>query len=179
MDLQIDYIILFHLILTKKQSKLLSVVHGAMGCGQKSFKLVWRCHQLLSGFLAKGYLPRLSRQSRLSTNDRVVIRWYRGLCTDLLAFALQLRKTRKTSARRRLMKFVRPIIASNGVNSLQMRRIGSHSIQEERRKERRKGRGMGRSNYYFMGNGIQKLSNTFLSLLSSLLQSSATLTVKL
>ena len=24
---------------------------------KKSFKLVWRCHQFLSGFLAKGYLP--------------------------------------------------------------------------------------------------------------------------
>jgi hypothetical protein len=29
-------------------------VHGAM-----SFKLVWRCHQLLSVFLAKGHLPRV------------------------------------------------------------------------------------------------------------------------
>ena len=27
-------------------------VHGAMCCSQKSFKLVWRCHQFLSGFLA-------------------------------------------------------------------------------------------------------------------------------
>ena len=33
------------------------VVHGAMGCGQKIFQLVWRCHQLLSGFIAKGHLP--------------------------------------------------------------------------------------------------------------------------
>ena len=40
-------------------------VHGAMGCGKKIFKLVWRCHQLLSWFLAKGHLPRVSRQSRL------------------------------------------------------------------------------------------------------------------
>ena len=32
--------------------------HGR--CGQKSFKLVWRCHQLLSGFLAKGHLPRVA-----------------------------------------------------------------------------------------------------------------------
>ena len=31
------------------------VVQGAISCGQKSFKLVWRCHQLLSEFLAKGY----------------------------------------------------------------------------------------------------------------------------
>ena len=34
-------------------------IHGAMGCGQKSFKLVWRCYQFLSGFLAKGHLPLL------------------------------------------------------------------------------------------------------------------------
>ena len=34
-----------------------------MGCGQKSFKLMWRCHQLLSGLLAKGHLPRVSRRS--------------------------------------------------------------------------------------------------------------------
>ena len=38
------------------------VVHGAMGCGQKSFKLVWRWYQLLSGFLAKGLLPRVSEK---------------------------------------------------------------------------------------------------------------------
>ena len=31
---------------------------------------MWRCHQLLSGFLAKDHLPRVSRQSRLSTNGK-------------------------------------------------------------------------------------------------------------
>jgi hypothetical protein len=41
-----------------------------MGCIQKSFKLVWRCHQFLSEFLEKGYLPRISRQSRLSAHDK-------------------------------------------------------------------------------------------------------------
>ena len=35
----------------------LPAVLGAMDSGQKSFKLVWRCHQLLSWFLAKGSLP--------------------------------------------------------------------------------------------------------------------------
>ena len=30
------------------------------------FQLVWRCPQLLSGFLAKRHLPRVSRQSRRS-----------------------------------------------------------------------------------------------------------------
>ena len=46
------------------------VVHGDMGCEQKSFKLVWQCHHLLSKFLASGHLPRVSLQSRLSVNDK-------------------------------------------------------------------------------------------------------------
>ena len=37
---------------------------------KKSFKLVWWCHQLLSGFLANGHLPRVSLQSCLSANDK-------------------------------------------------------------------------------------------------------------
>ena len=37
-----------------------------MGCGQRSFKLVWRC-QLLSGLLTKEHLPQASRQS---ANDK-------------------------------------------------------------------------------------------------------------
>ena len=77
--------------------------HG--GCGQKSFKLVWRCHQLLSGFLAKG------KVANKGDNEMIL-----GLCTDLLEFALQLRKT---SARRPSDEgLVRPVIASNGVHSL-------------------------------------------------------------
>ena len=50
------------------------VVLGAIGCGQKSFKLLWRCQQLLSGFLAKGHLPRLSLQSRRSLMIRVIMK---------------------------------------------------------------------------------------------------------
>jgi hypothetical protein len=45
-----------------------------MGCGQKSFKLVWGCHQLLSGFLAKGYSPRVSSQSIRSLMIRVIMK---------------------------------------------------------------------------------------------------------
>ena len=30
-------------------------VYGAMDSDKKIFKLVWRCHQLLSGFLANGH----------------------------------------------------------------------------------------------------------------------------
>ena len=43
------------------------VVHGTMHWGKKSCILVWRCHQLLPGFLANGHLPRVSR---LSANDK-------------------------------------------------------------------------------------------------------------
>ena len=67
--------------------------HGAMGCGQKSFKIVWWCHELLSGFLAKGNLPRASSQPRWSLMIRVIMKLSWGLCTDLLASALQPRKT--------------------------------------------------------------------------------------
>jgi hypothetical protein len=46
-------------------------IYGATDSGQKkSFKPVWQCHQLLSGFLAKGHLHRVSRQSCLSANDK-------------------------------------------------------------------------------------------------------------
>ena len=71
---------------------MLSVVHGAMDCGQKSFQLVLWYHQLPSGFWVKGQLPRVSRQSHLSANDKVM-RCYQRLCIDLLAFALRLTKT--------------------------------------------------------------------------------------
>ena len=46
------------------------VVHEAVGCVQKCFKLVWWCHQILSGFLAKGHLPRVSFPLCLSANYR-------------------------------------------------------------------------------------------------------------
>ena len=65
-----------------------NAVHVAMGCSQKSFKLVWRCHQLLSGFLAEGHLPQMSRQSRCSLMIRVIMKRSWGLCRDLLIFAL-------------------------------------------------------------------------------------------
>ena len=92
----------------------LPAVHGAMGCSQKSFKLVWRCHQLLSGFLAKGHLSRVSCQSRFLANDKGDYE-IRGLCTDFLSFALQLWKI---SSWRSSMKAVRPFIASNGIPCL-------------------------------------------------------------
>jgi hypothetical protein len=108
-----------------------------MGCGQRSFKLVWRCHQLLSGFLTKGHLLRVSRQSLIIN---VIIKFSLGLCTDLLAFTLSLRKTPETSARRPSDEgAVRPVIASNGVLYLKMRSLGSHSTsgrEKDGKKER-------------------------------------------
>ena len=83
----------------------------------------------LSRSLAKGRLPRVSRQSCWLVMIRVIMKWSWGLCTDLLAFALQLRKTRKTSARRPSDEgSVQPVIASNRVPFLQMRSVGSQSM---------------------------------------------------
>ena len=62
------------------------------GCCQKNFQLVWWCHQLLSGFLTKGHVSRVSRQSRRSLMIKVIMNWSWGVCTHLLAFALRLRK---------------------------------------------------------------------------------------
>ena len=109
-------------------------VHGAISCGQK--KLCVSAAVLLSGFLSKGHLPRVSRQSPLSANDKVIMRCYRGLCTDLLALALQLKKI---LARRPSMKAVRSVIASNGGLYPQKMSVESHStpgMEKEGKKER-------------------------------------------
>jgi hypothetical protein len=60
---------------------------------KKRFNLVLWCHQLQSGFLTKGNLHRVSRQSRMSTNDNGDLEMIPGLCTDLLEIPLHLRKT--------------------------------------------------------------------------------------
>ena len=52
----------------------------------KSFKLIWRCPQLLSGSLAKDHVHRCQLMIR------AIMKLYRGLCSDLLAFTSQLRK---------------------------------------------------------------------------------------
>ena len=73
---------------------LIPALPGVMGCGQKSFKLVWWWYHLLSTFLFKGHLPRVSRQSRRSLMIRVIMKCPRKLCTtSLLVIALRQRKT--------------------------------------------------------------------------------------
>ena len=58
-------------------------------------------------------------------NDRVIMKLCRELCTDILAFALKLRKTSaRTPSNEGVM---RPVIASNGVPFLQMRSVESYS----------------------------------------------------
>ena len=41
---------------------------------EKLYASVQRCYQLLSGFLANNRLPRVSRQSRLTTSESVIVR---------------------------------------------------------------------------------------------------------
>ena len=40
------------------------VIHGAIGCSPKDFKLVWWCHQPLSRFLANYHLPQVSANDK-------------------------------------------------------------------------------------------------------------------
>ena len=40
------------------------------GLRPKKFQLVWRCHQLLSGFLAKGHLPQVFASVMSVANDK-------------------------------------------------------------------------------------------------------------
>ena len=80
-------------------------VRGAMGCSQKRLKLVWRYHQLLSGFLTYGHLPRVSRQPRLSSNDKINNDMIPGGCVKIswhLPYSCL--KPRESSARRPSMK---------------------------------------------------------------------------
>ena len=112
------------------------VVYRAMDCGQKIFKLMWRCNQLLSGILANNQLSRVSRQSHPSTNDNGdnEIKYgtmYRS--PRFLAFTSWLRKPRKISANRPSNEAVWPIIASNGSLTSKWRRYDRSARQGRRR----------------------------------------------
>ena len=97
-------------------------IHEAMSYGQKRFKLVWRCYQLLSGFLAKGHLPRVSRQARRSLMIRLIMKWPRGLCTDLSICFRAEENPGKSQLGDSLMKE----LCLNGVLFLQMTSVTSH-----------------------------------------------------
>ena len=61
------------------------VVRGAMGWSKNSFKQAWQCHHYLFWFLTNGPECQVCQPM-----IRVIIKWYQGLCTDLLAFTLRL-----------------------------------------------------------------------------------------
>ena len=92
---------------------------------KKNFKLVWRCYHLLSGFLAKGHLPRGSRQSLMI---RVIMKWSWGCVHISWHLPYSWGKPQKTSVRRQSDEgAVQPVIASFGVPFYQMRSVGLHS----------------------------------------------------
>ena len=81
----------------------------------------------------------MARQSRRSPMIGVIMKWSWGLCTDLLAFALHMRKIPENLRRPSDEGAVRPVIASNGVPCPQMRSVGLHSTlwrEKEGKKER-------------------------------------------
>ena len=91
-----------------------------MGCGKNSFKLVWRCHQLLSGFLPNDHLPRVSWQSPLSANDKGDNEVKPGaMHRSPRVYLTTEGNPGKPQPGDRLTNTVRPV-ASNGVPYLQM-----------------------------------------------------------
>ena len=103
-----------------------------MGWRQKSLMLVWWCHQLLPEFLAEGSLPQVPRQSRLSANDKGYIEMTLGAVIRYTGICLKAEEIPgKRQLGDRLMKDVRPFIASNGVSYLKMRSVGSLSRREK------------------------------------------------
>ena len=91
------------------------------GLRPKNLWLMWLCHQLLSGFLAKSHLPRISCQPRLSANNEM-IPWavHRSPGLSYGCGKPQLGDP--------LMKAMRPVISSNGVPYLQMTSVGLHNV---------------------------------------------------
>ena len=106
-----------------------------MGYSQKIFILVWRCYQLLSGFLAKDHLSRVSHRSRLSTDVKGDNEMIPGAVHRSPGIYLTAKENaQKTSARRPSMKAVRPVVASNGALYFQMKSVSSHSTWEREKR---------------------------------------------
>ena len=95
-----------------------------MGWGQKSFKLVWRYHQLLSELTTcpEYYVSHVCQQM-----ISVIMKWYRGCAQISWHLPYNWRKPQKISARRRSMKAVRPVIASNEISYVEITSVGLHN----------------------------------------------------
>ena len=82
----------------------------------------------MSGFLANGNLPQLSRQSRLSANDKDDSEMIPGAVPKSQGIFLAAEENPgKPQLGNRVMKAVRPAIASNGVSYLHLRSVESPS----------------------------------------------------
>ena len=92
-----------------------------MDCGQKSFKLVWRCHQLLSGILANDHMLRVSRQSTNDKSDNEMIPGVVHRSSGIYFTAEE--NPGESQLGDSLMKAVRPVTTSNGIPYLQMRSV--------------------------------------------------------
>ena len=98
-----------------------------MSCGKKSFKLLCQYYQLLSEHLANGRLPWVSRQSAYDKD--VELQGEGAVHRSPGIYLTTKENSGKARLGGRLMKAVRPVIASNDIG-----RIAQHV-----RKERRKG----------------------------------------
>ena len=117
-----------------------SVVHGATGCSQKSFTLIYQYHQLLPWFLAIGHLSRESRQSHLLSNNKddneMILEAVRRSPGVYLTAGKNFGKPQLGN---HLMEAVQPVIAANRVRYLLIMSLGSHktsSREKEWKSER-------------------------------------------
>ena len=125
----VQIIIIIIIIIIFNSSVICFCVHGNVGCGQKSFTLVWWCQQFLSGFLAKGHVALSVASVTSVANDKGDNEMILGAVHRSPGISL----VSDEGA-------VRPFIASNGVPFLQMRSVGSHSTSGREREGKWKGR---------------------------------------
>ena len=112
-----------------------TAVHGAIGCGQRSFMLMWWFHQLLSGFLASGHLSHVSCLS-VNKGKKLYETWGCAQISWHLPFGWG--KLWETSAKRPSEEDVWPVIATNRGPYLHMTSVGSNN-KSGRNREGRKG----------------------------------------
>ena len=106
------------------------------GLRPKIFKLVWQCHQLLSVFLAKGHLIRISRQSRRLPKDKAKNQIIPGAVHRSPGIYLTTEENSgKPQLGDSLRKAMRSVIVSNGVPYLQMKWLDPTAHQGRRRKD--------------------------------------------
>ena len=86
--------------------------HGAISCSKKRFKLVWRCHQLLFGFLAKSHLPEYQVR-HLSKEGKSAI-----TLEDCMEADFELRHTMSQLYTVFPLKYVGPGVLKNPVQTL-------------------------------------------------------------